>query len=336
MKFNVVIPTKNRKKHLEKILNNLNQQAEDLGDFLQANNIELNIIVNDNNSGEYYCESMTKVTFFSRSYDVGGNHNWILSIADFQCDFVWTLVDNMPVAADALQKVLAHTLRNKNADCIIFDPRNKSRDEKTICYASCLDFLNDADHLGPLVHISSMVISHSAFIENISDIILYQNTCFPQFIYQIFCLNKGTHCLIYENLFNTEDGVRKNLRDVYAVSALVCHSFDTMELFLTCPEVKAYKRLVRNTRRTWLTPQGVIYELCKVGQSNSFLDWQWYRLVSRATSIPYTGFFRGLFWRCAGSMILGSVFLRNIYITLYEVRRGFAVDFRSGLRRWSV
>jgi hypothetical protein len=109
-----------------------------------------------------------------------------------------------------------------------------------------------------------------------------------------------------------------------------------MELFLDRKETRAYQRLIRNTRKTWLTPKGVLYEICKLGQKNSFLYGQGLKMMSKGTSVAYTGLFKGLFWRFAGLLILRYSLFRNMYIRLYEYNRGFSVVFRNSLKRWDA
>jgi hypothetical protein len=336
MKFNIVIPTRNRGAELKRQLISLDRQVRSISDFLEFNRIDLKIIVNDNNSDESVSDVTSLNGYFSRCYDVGGNHNWILSVAEFECDFVWTLGDNMPLADGALQTILDHTLNNRSSDVIVFYPTDNLLSNKTMVSNNCLEILNMIPDFGPLIHISSIVVRHAAFLEGISDIILYQSTFFPQFIYQIQCLHKKTHCLIYENIFVTDGSGRRAPRDVYAVSSLVCYSFDIMELFLDSKETKAYRRLIRNTRKTWLTPKGVLYEICKLGQKNSFLYGQGFKMMSKGTSVAYTGLCKGLFWRFVGLLILRYSLFRNMYIRLYEYNRGFSVVFRNSLKSWDA
>ena len=59
-------------------------------------------------------------------------------------------------------------------------------------------------------------------------------------------------------------------------------------------------------------------------------------MMSKGTSVAYTGLCKGLFWRFVGLLILRYSLFRNMYIRLYEYKRGFSVVFHNSLKSWDT
>lgn len=323
-KLSIVIPTKARTEKVYRQIENVNKQIKG---FEQDLKIELLVV--ENFSSDLLDPARinnSNWTLKTESADLGGNHNFCNAIIAASGEFVWVLGDDDELLEGAVS-FMANLADKLGNDCIIVNDLDSGvymfapTDQETL--------FTQSKNLGQLIHISGYMVRREAFLSLCHDSILYQSTFMPQLIYALNCLKFDKLCLVDKALFRKKEPQEKVVSDLYFVSALVARGLDTLEIFIDYSARKSWLKLVRRTRKNWLTPKGIIYELAKYYKDDRIQRRVFFRKSMR---VAHFGLLRFVLYYVVGNTILSSNFLSTRYVKLYEHLRGFSVNFRPTIK----
>jgi len=322
--ISIVIPTRARQERVYKQIETVNKQLSKLN-----LTIELELLIVENNSSHLLSAQKIKRAGWAiktEPADLGGNHNFCNSIISAQMDYVWVLGDDDILKPNSVDKVVQF-IQKYEADCLIVNKlglikgNTKPKTQR--------DLFDQIPELGPLIHISGYVVKRKAFLECCSDSILYQSTFLPQLIYALNAQQRQSLYLIEEEIFIEKKIENKLITELYFVSTLVVIGLKNIEIFIESKALKSWFNLIKNTRRNWLTPKGIMYELANYFASNRTLRLRFY---NQTISINHQGLLRFIFFKCIGNAVLRSDFLSCKFVNLYEYFRGFSINFRPSLK----
>lgn len=322
--LSIVIPTKARTEKVYRQIENVNKQIKGLEQDLK---IEL-LIVENFSSDLLDPARISNANWILKieSADLGGNHNFCNAILAASGEYVWVLGDDDELLEGAVS-FMANLADKKENDCIIVNDLDSGvymfepTDQEAL--------FTQSKNLGQLIHISGYMVRREAFLSLCHDSILYQSTFMPQLIYALNCLKFNKLCLVDKTLFTKKVLQEKVVTDLYFVSALVARGLDTLEIFIDYSARKSWLRLVRRTRKNWLTPKGILYELAKYYKDDPTQRRVFFRKSIRVT---HFGLPRFVLYYVIGNIILSSNFLSSRYVELYEHLRGFSVNFRPTIK----
>ena len=318
--ISIVIPTKARKEKVYRQINEVNKQLKDI-----KVKPAVELLVVENFSSELLDPRIIAEANWllkTEPADLGGNHNFCNSILAANGEFVWVLGDDDELEDGTVSFMLDLVNKQEN-DCIIVNDFGTG--SATLIPSDQKKLFTSVKSLGPLIHISGYIVRRETFLHLCHDSILYQSTFMPQLIYSLNCLKLNGLSLVDQKIYRKKISHKKVVTDLYFVSALVARGLDTLEIFIDHSARKSWFRLVRRTRKNWLTPKGIIYELAKYFKADPMQRGVFFRGSIR---VSHFGFLRFVFYFVIGTIILSSNFLSMKYVELYERLRGFSVKFR--------
>jgi len=258
--------------------------------------------------------------------DFGGNHNFCNAIISASSEYVWILGDHHVLDANAVSKVYA-AIEKYKPDCLIINELGLN--SKFLAPQSQRELFESVDGLGPLIHTSGYIVKRKTFSKYCLDSILYQSTFVPQLVFVLNALKKGKLILVEDNLFSNHITETKHKTELYMVGVFVCMGLNQIEIFLEASAYKSWAKLIQRTRRNWITPKGIIYELAKHFHDNRELR---SRLFNLSLYVRHLGLFRFCFYKVIGNIILNVDGFTQIYARTYENLRGYSVSFRPSIK----
>lgn len=322
--ISIVIPTKARIEKVYRQIAEVNEQLKSI-----RTKLEIELLVVENLSSELLDPakiSQANWSIQTQSADLGGNHNFCNSILAAKGDYVWVLGDDDKLL-DGTVSFMINLADNGEHDCIIVNDLGSHsvhevpEDQKTL--------FSTTNNLGQLIHISGYLVRRDTFLRLCHDSILYQSTFMPQLIFALNCLRHNGLRLVDRKIFKKNISQSVVLNDLFFVSALVANGLSGLDIFIERSARKSWINLVRRTRKTWLTPKGILYEVAKYFNHDPNLRRMFF---SKAIPLKHLGIFRFILYFMIGNIILSSNFLSNKYVKLYEHLRGFSINYKSTIK----
>lgn len=329
VRLTVAIPTFNRKESVAGQIEEVNRQLAEMP-LCERGLCNIELLISENPTGEgslHELSNLSPWTLKVNAVNYGGNHNFIESVVKSSGDFVWILGDDDQLAPDALKRVVGYILGESHFSCAVFlEVANSPEIWRPASQAELFEAL---PAFGPLIHISKFVVRRSTFNVFAGDSTLYQGTFFPQFVYLLNCLKCSEFGIINFGLIKKgRASGPQSRKHLYSVGPFAAIGLKTLEIFIERNSLRSWRKLVKRTRTSWLSPKGVIYELAKLRLSGSQNVRHIFQLGHGRHHLSIFLFY---FYWIVGNVALSSIFASRQYVKIYEKLRGYGIEFRPVL-----